>query len=314
MAIRQLSSDGNFLHLLTLEGLPETALRRLFALADAYADIRLARPLLSKLVINIFFETSTRTRTAFEATEKQLGADVVNLDKTIMADNVKRESFIDTIQTVVAMGAAGIILRHAEDGAAERAAMVSNEVPIINGGDGANAHPTQALTDSYTLRETFGDDFSGLSISIIGDVLHSRVARSNLHALKTLGVTDIRLVGPPTLCPAKLANDLDATVTHDINDGLDGADAVILLRIQRERLTKNKALTAEAEKQYFADYGLTSNRLRQLKKKTIIMHPGPVNRGIEIADEVMQTKNIAILRQVKNGMAIRAAVLSAIIR
>ena len=240
----QLSDSGRLLHLLTLEDLPPKIIYSLFAAADKFAAHKPspdARPLSGKLFVNIFFESSTRTRTAFEASARQLGADVVNLDRITMSGETKSETLRDTVLTIAAMGAAGIALRHGENGAAVQAAAAAPpNFAVINGGDGENAHPTQGLTDAYTLRERVGEDFSGLSIAIVGDVLHSRVARSDLHIFRTLGATDIRLVGPPSLCPQELQDELGATVINDMADGINGVDVVALLRVQRERLNADE--------------------------------------------------------------------------
>ena len=313
MCANQLDSNGRLLHLLTLEGLPIAVIRRLFEKADEYAAGNRQRVLTDKLIVNIFFESSTRTRTAFEASAKRLGADVVNLDQICMAGDTKHESLADTIRTVSAMGAASVVLRHGTDGAAETAAAAAPEgLVIINGGDGCHAHPTQGLTDGYTLRQHFGDDLSSFRFAIVGDVLHSRVARSDLHILRLMGAKDIRLVGPPSLCPLSLTESLGAPVTHSMEEGLDGADAVLLLRVQRERLASTQPETAfyESVRQYFDDYGLNESRMKRMKREVVILHPGPINRGVEIADSVADGPNSLILQQVGNGMAVRMAVLS----
>ena len=259
----QLSDSGRLLHLLTLEDLPPKIIYSLFAAADKFAAHKPspdARPLSGKLFVNIFFESSTRTRTAFEASARQLGADVVNLDRITMSGETKSETLRDTVLTIAAMGAAGIALRHGENGAAVQAAAAAPpNFAVINGGDGENAHPTQGLTDAYTLRERVGEDFSGLSIAIVGDVLHSRVARSDLHIFRTLGATDIRLVGPPSLCPQELQDELGATVINDMADGINGVDVVALLRVQRERLNADETGLSAAE--YFTRFGLDEKRL-----------------------------------------------------
>ncbi|WOV90553.1 MAG: aspartate carbamoyltransferase catalytic subunit [Candidatus Zeuxoniibacter abyssi] len=308
----QLSDSGRLLHLLTLEDLPPKIIYSLFAAADKFAAHKPspdARPLSGKLFVNIFFESSTRTRTAFEASARQLGADVVNLDRITMSGETKSETLRDTVLTIAAMGAAGIALRHGENGAAVQAAAAAPpNFAVINGGDGENAHPTQGLTDAYTLRERVGEDFSGLSIAIVGDVLHSRVARSDLHIFRTLGATDIRLVGPPSLCPQELQDELGATVINDMADGINGVDVVALLRVQRERLNADETGLSAAE--YFTRFGLDEKRLAGLKPDVMVLHPGPINRGMEISNVVADGKNALILRQVKNGMAVRMAVLN----
>lgn len=301
-------AEGRLRHLITLDGLPSSFFSSFFANADRHAAGASGRPLAGKLFVNIFFESSTRTRAAFEASARQMGADVINLDQITMAGQTKHESAEDTVRTVAAMGAAGVALRHFDPGAVVAAARAADEfgISIVNGGAGCESHPTQGLTDAYTLREEFGGDFSGLSLAIVGDVLHSRVARSDLHILRALGVQDIRLVGPPTLCPPSLKEDLGAPVFSDMVAGLDGADAVIMLRVQRERL-EGDFYSSPAD--YFADYGMTATRLAALKKSAVILHPGPINRGVEISDEVADGAQSRILRQVKNGMAVRKAAL-----
>lgn len=306
--VSQLAPDGRLRHLITLSGLSRDFVRGVFADADNWAAGG-GRPLAGKLFVNIFFESSTRTRAAFEAAAKQLGADVVNLDQMTMAGDSKRESLEDTVRTVAAMGACGIGLRHSDSGAAARAARVADEfgVAVINGGTGCESHPTQGLTDGYTLRAIFGEDFSGLKAAIVGDVLHSRVARSDMQILRTTGAKDIRLVGPPDLCPPSLQKEFGAPVFSDMDEGLQNADVVMLLRVQRERLRAELGCSPEA---YFAAYGMTSARLARLKSSAVVMHPGPINRGMEIADEVADGAQSLILRQVQNGMAIRKAVLA----
>lgn len=304
----QLSPGGRLRHLIEISGLPKSLLQRIFADADCRAAGG-GRPLAGRLFVNIFFESSTRTRAAFEAAAKQLGADVVNLDQMTMAGETKRESLEDTVRTVAAMGASGIGLRHSAARAAFRAAAAADEfgVAVINGGTGCESHPTQGLTDAYTLREVFGEDFSGMKAAIVGDILHSRVARSDMQILRTMGAADIRLVGPPDLCPPSLQKELGAPVFANMGEGLRGVDVAILLRVQRERLRGGFCGSPEA---YFAAYGMTGGRLARLKSSAIVMHPGPINRGMEIADEVADGAQSRILRQVANGMAIRKAVLA----
>ena len=309
VAALQISAAGDLRHLITLDGIPRALLAEIFVVADRYAAGDDSRSLAGRLFVNIFFESSTRTRVAFEAAAKQLGADVVNLDQITMAGETKNESLPDTVRTVSALGAAGIALRHSSAGAAEVAAHAADEfgIAVINGGTGCESHPTQGLTDAYTLREIYGDDFSALSVAIVGDVLHSRVARSDVHILRTMGAVDIRLVGPPQLCPLALESELGAPVFADVAAGLHHADVVILLRVQQERVCGNFYTSPTA---YCADYGLTEARLATLKKSAVVMHPGPLNRGIEITDAVADGAQSKILRQVKNGMAIRKAVLT----
>ena len=309
----QFTSSGALCHLLTLEGIERAMVQRIFALADDCAAGH-DRPLSKRLIANIFFETSTRTRTAFEAAAKQLGADVVNLDQISMAGSVKQESLQDTVRTVSAMGTRGIVLRHHVEGApAQAAAAAPPSVAVINGGDGCHAHPTQGLTDAYTLAAHFGGEanLSGLSVAIIGDVLHSRVARSNIHILQTLGVRNIRLVGPPALCPAAYGEQFGLAVTDDFDAVLADTDVFILLRVQQERISEHlpAMATYQSLKDYAARYELNTARLRRIKKDAVIMHPGPINRGVEIADEAADGARSLILKQIQKGMAIRMAVL-----
>ena len=302
-------------HLTGIAGLTKTAVLRLFAGADEFArarkDNNLPRTLAGKLIVNIFFESSTRTRTAFEASARQLGADVVNLDRITMAGDNKSESLADTVRTVSAMGAAGIVLRHGKAGAPQMAvAAAPPGVFVINGGDGNNAHPTQGLADAYTVREKFGDSFAGVRIAIVGDIINSRVARSDARIFRLLGARDIRLVGPPKLCPPQMAKLLGGKVVCDMDEGIADCDIVVLLRMQRER-AGDGFFPSVAE--YFRDYGMTAQRLKALTTKrrdVMIMHPGPINRGVEITDEVADGKHSRILRQITNGMAIRMATLT----
>ena len=305
--------SGKLRHLLTLADFPPKTARDIFKLADEFGSGKLRgfRPLEGRLFVNVFFELSTRTRAALEAAGKQLGADVVNLDQTTMSGDAKGESVEDTILTLSAMGACGAAVRHGREGAAADAARAAPAgMAIVNGGDGCNAHPTQGLADAYTLREEFGDDFSNLSAAIVGDCLHSRVARTDARILRALGARDIRFVGPPELCPPELpgfGGCPDIRVFGDLEEGLDGVDAVILLRVQRERMSDAKRPDSA---EYFRDYGLTAARAARLKKGAVVMHPGPINRGVEIESSVADGPRSRILRQVRNGMAVRKAALT----
>ena len=309
-AAAQFGPDGKLRHLLTLADFPPETAREIFALADDFGSGKLAgfRPLDGRLFVNVFFELSTRTRAAMEAAAKQLGADVVNLDQTTMSGDAKGESVEDTILTLSAMGARGAALRHGREGAAQDAARAAPDgMAILNGGDGCNAHPTQGLADAYTLREEFGDDFSNLSVAIVGDCLHSRVARTDARILRALGAQDIRFAGPPDLCPPEMPGFGWVRIFNDLAAGLEGADAVILLRVQRERMTDAERPDAAA---YFRDYGLTAARAKALKPGAVVMHPGPINRGVEIESAAADGPRSRILRQVKNGMAVRKAALT----
>lgn len=311
----QLDAQGHLKHLLTVEGLPRLLLERLLDRAEPYAraaEIGFKKdPLLTgKTVVNLFFENSTRTRTTFEMAATRLSADVVNLQVSA-SSTAKGETLLDTLKTLEAMQADLFVIRHEASGAthffAEHAAP---GVAILNAGDGRHAHPTQALLDAFTIRR-HKPNFDGLSVAIVGDIVHSRVARSNIHALTTLGVRDLRLVGPTTLLPAGIAQLAPGiSIEHDLMRGLEGADVVILLRLQKERMV-GAFLPSLGE--FHRDYGLTAERLGQLKPDVLLMHPGPINRGVEIAGEVAYGPRSVILDQVKNGVAVRMAVMAEIL-
>ena len=309
----QLDHHGRLKHLLTTEGLPKALLERLLDRAEPYARAAEAGfkkdPLLTgKTVVNLFFENSTRTRTTFELAATRLSADVINLQVSA-SSTAKGETLLDTLKTLEAMQADMFVIRHEASGAAHFfAEHAAPEVAILNAGDGRHAHPTQALLDAFTIRR-HKPDFAGLSIAIVGDIVHSRVARSNIHCLRTLGCTDLRLVGPPTLIPAGIA-ELGVRVEHDLMRGLEGVDVIILLRLQKERMV-GAFLPSLGE--FHRDYGLTRERLARLKPDLLVMHPGPINRGVEIEGEVAYGSQSLILEQVKNGVAVRMAVMAEIL-
>jgi len=263
-------------------------------------------PLLrGKTVVNLFFENSTRTRTTFELAAKRLSADVINLNIATSATS-KGESLLDTLQNLEAMQSDMFVVRHQDSGAPHFIAEhCSPNVAIINAGDGRHAHPTQAMLDMLTIRRHKGQ-FEGLKVAIVGDILHSRVARSELHALKTLGVEDIRLVGPKTLVP-EFFRDMGANICHDLKAGLEDVDVVVMLRLQKERMA-GALLPSESE--FYRLYGLTEESLSWAKPDAIVMHPGPINRGVEISSEVADGDRAVILDQVTNGIAVRMAVMS----
>ena len=267
-------------------------------------------PLLrGKSVFNLFFENSTRTRTTFEIAANRLSADVINLDISTSSTS-KGESLIDTIDNLIAMQADIFVVRHNISKAPiEIANHVPDHVHVINAGDGSHQHPTQGLLDVYTMRH-FKNDFSKLKVAIIGDILHSRVAKSNIHALTTLGCHDIRAIGPESLLPSDLAKDLQALgvkIFHKVEDGIKDADVVMTLRIQKERMDQGQVPEGAA---FFQQFGLNSERLRLAKPDAIVMHPGPMNRGVEIDSAVADGKQSVILNQVTFGIAIRMAVMS----
>ena len=310
----QLDSDGHLRHLLTLEGLPKEILCRLLDRAGQIRDAALGRAhkrnsLLGTTICTLFFEPSTRTRSSFHIAAQRLSADVINFDASTSSAR-KGETALDTLKNLEAMGVRGFIVRHPEDGAAEALAMQAGEgTTVINAGDGRSAHPTQGLLDALTLRQAKGADFSRLKVLIVGDVKHSRVARSDLHALRTLGTGEIRVCGPASLLPDD--GTLEGCVTgDDFNAMLEGVDAVMMLRLQRERM--EEGLVASLE-DYHARYGLTAERLRRAASDAVVLHPGPINRGVEITDEVADGRQSLVLRQVSNGVAIRMAVLESLL-
>ena len=306
----QLDNQGRLKHFLTIEGLNRSLLIDILDHAESFAGVgqRAVKkvPLLrGKTIANLFFEPSTRTRTTFELAAKRLSADILNLNVSVSATK-KGESLYDTLQTLEAMHCDMFIVRHANSGAAHFiASQVSPHISVINAGDGRHAHPTQAMLDMFTIRK-HKHDFSSLKVAIVGDILHSRVARSEIHALSTLGVSEIRVIGPKTLIPKDI-DTLGVHVFHNMEEGLDDVDVVIMLRLQRERM-RSALLPSETE--YFDRYGLTEQKLVAAKKDAIVMHPGPINRGVEIASEVADGNRSVILQQVSHGIAIRMAVMA----
>ena len=306
----QLNANGELIHLLSTEGLSKEMLTHILDTATNFVsvsdrEVKKVPLLRGKSVFNLFFENSTRTRTTFDIAATRLSADVVNLD-IARSSASKGESLLDTIDNLSAMAAYIFVVRHNESGAPYLIAQhVGPHVHVVNAGDGRHAHPTQALLDMYTIRH-FKGDFSNLSVAIIGDVAHSRVARSNIHALTTLGCTDLRVVGPKTLVPNDMAQ-MGVRVCNDLRSGIDGVDVVITLRLQNERMSG--ALLPSAQ-EFFKSYGLTPERLQWAKPDAIVMHPGPINRGVEIASSVVDGPQAVILSQVTFGIAVRMAVMS----
>lgn len=306
----QLDSDGRLRHLLTLDGLPRDTLCRLMDRAGQIRDAALGRTprrqvLDGTTVCTLFFEPSTRTRSSFHIAAQRLGADVLNFDASTSSTR-KGETARDTLRNLEAMGVRGFIVRHADDGAvAALAAEAGEGTALVNAGDGRSAHPTQGLLDVLTIRQAKGADFSRLKILMVGDVKHSRVARSDLHALRTLGVGEIRVCGPQSLLPddGTLAGCVQG---QDFDAMLQGVDVVMMLRLQRERMEEGLVSSLE---DYHRDYGLTTARLTRAARDAVVLHPGPINRGVEITDEVADGPQSLVLRQVSNGVAIRMAVL-----
>ena len=306
----QLDIDGRLRHLLTLEGLPRSTLLQLLDRAGQIRDAAVGRVgkrtvLAGTAVCTLFFEPSTRPRSSFQLAAQRLGADVLNFDASTSSTR-KGETARDTLKNLEAMGVRGFVVRHPDDGAVQALAGIAGEgTALVNAGDGRSAHPTQGLLDMMTIRQAKGADFSRLKILMVGDVKHSRVARSDLHALRTLGAGVIRVCGPQPLLPD------DGTLSgcevgQDFDAMLDGVDVVMMLRLQRERMEEGLIASLEA---YHRDYGLTAARLKRAAKDAVVLHPGPINRGVEITDEVADGPQSLVLRQVSNGVAIRMAVL-----
>ena len=306
----QLNKNGELIHLLSIEGLPRDIVTHILDTAANFVSVNDREvkkvPLLrGKSVFNLFFENSTRTRTTFEIAAKRLSADVLNLD-IARSSASKGESLLDTIANLSAMAADLFVVRHSESGAPYLIAQhVAPHVHVINAGDGRHAHPTQGLLDLYTIRH-YKKDFSNLTVAIVGDVLHSRVARSQIAALTTLGVPEVRVIGPKTLLPTEVER-LGVRVFHDMREGLEGVDVVMMLRLQNERM--NGALLPTPQ-EYYKIWGLTAEKLALAKPDAIVMHPGPMNRGVEIDSSVADGAQAVILPQVTFGIAVRMAVMS----
>ncbi|MGL5633234.1 MAG: aspartate carbamoyltransferase catalytic subunit [Azovibrio sp.] len=310
----QLNENGGLTHLLSIEGLPHPVLTQILDTAASFMgitdrEVKKVPLLRGKSIFNLFFENSTRTRTTFEIAAKRLSADVINLDIT-RSSTTKGETLLDTVDNLCSMHADMFVVRHASSGApyliAEHLSrMGRNDVHVVNAGDGRHAHPTQGLLDMYAIRH-FKKNFEDLTVAIVGDILHSRVARSDIYALRTLGVPEIRAIGPQTLLPAGLES-LGVKIYHDMAKGLKDCDVVIMLRLQNERM--NGALLPTAG-EYFKHYGLTPEKLALAKPDAIVMHPGPMNRGVEIDSRVADGPQAVILDQVTFGIAVRMAVMS----
>lgn len=306
----QLSKSGQLRHFLTISGLDKPMLTEILDTAESFIEvgernIRKVPLLRGKTIVNLFFEPSTRTRSTFELAAKRLSADVLNLDISTSATS-KGESLSDMLRNLEAMASDMFVVRHSQSGAPHFiASEVTPGVAIINAGDGAHAHPTQAMLDMLTIRQR-KPDFSQLKVAIVGDILHSRVARSQIRALNTLGVGEVRVIAPNTLLPRNV-DGLNVKVFNRMEDGLRDLDVVIMLRLQKERMT---GALLPSEQEYFRLYGLNKERLALAKPDSIVMHPGPINRGVEIASDVADGPQSVILNQVTNGIAVRMAVMS----
>lgn len=306
----QLNNEGRLKHFLTIEGLSAKILNEILDTAESFVSMSQQQvqkfPLLrGKTIVNLFFENSTRTRSTFELAATRLSADVLNMDIATSATS-KGESLLDTINTLEAMHVDMFVVRHPLSGAAHFIAQhTAPHISIINAGDGQHAHPTQAMLDVFTIRQHH-KDFSQLKVAIVGDILHSRVARSQIQALNILGAKEVRLIAPKTLLPAHIES-LGVRAYHDMEQGLDDIDVIMMLRLQKERM--NSAFLA-SESEYFKCFGLTEDKLKLAKKEVLVMHPGPINRGVEIASSVADGDRSLILKQVSNGIAIRMAIMS----
>lgn len=298
-------------HLVGIDGLPKRSIVAILDRAESFfgapeGEARKLTSLKGRVVINLFYESSTRTRTSFEIAGKRLSAEVINI--AAQASSVsKGESLIDTAQNLRAMGAEVLVMRHPASGSSELLTRRTTGMSIVNAGDGQHEHPSQALLDAFTIRKKLGT-LEGLRVAICGDVLHSRVARSNLHLLRAFG-SEVRMVGPRTLVPREMEA-LGARVFHDFAQGIEGADIVMMLRLQHERM---KGALLPSLREYAATFGLMERHAASLPEKTLILHPGPINRGVEIDHLVADGQRSVILDQVEAGVAVRMAILDLLV-
>ncbi|MFK5950405.1 MAG: aspartate carbamoyltransferase catalytic subunit [Methylococcales bacterium] len=306
----QLTAEGKLKHFLSIDGLSKEILIEILDTAESFSSMSEKQvkkvPLLrGKTIVNLFFENSTRTRTTFELAATRLSADVLSMNIATSSTS-KGESLLDTIRNLEAMHVDMFVVRHAISGAGHFIAQnTAPHISVINAGDGQHAHPTQAMLDMFTIRQ-HKHDFSPLKVAIIGDILHSRVARSQIQALNTLGTQEIRVIAPKTLLPSHVES-LGVTAFNSIEEGLEDVDVIIMLRLQKERMTSALLPT---EREYFKCFGLTEERLKLAKTNAIVMHPGPINRGVEIASSIADGPQSVILQQVSNGIIIRMAIMS----
>jgi len=306
----QIGADGQLNHFISLEELPREIIEELLTTAESFIDFATRDtkkvPLLrGKTIVNLFFEPSTRTRTTFEIAAKRLSADVINLQSDGMSTS-KGETILDTVKTLEAMHTDTFVVRHSFSGAANLIAQhMPEHVHIINAGDGRYSHPTQALLDMLTIRQR-KPSFDNLVVAIVGDVLHSRVARSAISALTKLDVAEIRVISPRTMIPTGL-EDLGVKIFTDMALGLQDVDVIVMLRLQLERM---EGQLIPSKQEYYQCYGLSEARLKHAKPDVLVMHPGPINRGLEIASSVADGPNSVILSQVSNGVAVRMAVMT----
>ncbi|MCK4950188.1 MAG: aspartate carbamoyltransferase catalytic subunit [Gammaproteobacteria bacterium] len=310
MSNLQVDENGRLRHFLSIEGLNRQILTDILDTAESFSGITDQHikkvPLLrGRIIVNLFFESSTRTRTTFELAAKRLSADVLNININASA-TTKGETLLDTLRNLEAMHCDMFIVRHAESGSAHFIAQHAQpHIRVINAGDGRHSHPTQAMLDMLTIRR-HKKDFSKLKVAIVGDILHSRVARSQIQALSILGTSEIRVVAPRTLLPAKVQS-LGVHAYTDLKEGIRDADVIIMLRLQQERM---QGALLPSSHEYFQLYGLTEEKLSCANKDVIIMHPGPINRGIEMDSQVADGPRSVVLQQVSNGIDVRMAVMS----
>ncbi len=300
----QFDNNGKLVHFLNIENLTE---KHIFEILDL-ADTIKSKTLVGKTIASLFFEPSTRTKTTFELASKRLGADFINID-IANSSTSKGESILDMIKTLEAMQCNMFIVRHNTSGIPHYIAKeVGDKISVINAGDGINAHPTQAMLDMYTIKKYKGS-FNDLTVAIVGDILHSRVAKSLIASLNILKAKKINIIGPEILMPKNI-NELDVEYFNNLEKGIHGTDVIIMLRLQKERM--HEALISTDD--YYKEFGLTKNIIQNAKKDVIVMHPGPINRGVEIDSDVADGPNSVILDQVSAGVSIRMAIMSLILK
>ncbi len=306
----QLNTEGKLKHFLTIEGLSKEILTEILDTAESFCSLSKQQvkkvPLLrGKTIVNLFFENSTRTRTTFELAATRLSADSLSMNIATSATS-KGESLLDTIHNLEAMHVDMFVVRHAISGAGHFIAQnTAPHISVINAGDGQHAHPTQAMLDMFTIRQ-HKHSFDQLKVAIVGDILHSRVARSQIQALNTLGAKEVRVIAPKTLLPSQVES-MGVTAFNSIEEGLKDVDVIIMLRLQKERMT---SALLPSEREYFKCFGLTEERLKLAKSNAIVMHPGPINRGVEIESSIADGPQSVILQQVSNGISVRMAIMS----
>ena len=300
----QFNDDKKLIHFLNIENLSAKQILEILELADTVKS----KSLDGKTVASLFFEPSTRTKTTFELAAKRLGVDFINID-IANSSTSKGESIVDMIKTLEAMQCNMFVVRHSTSGIPHYIAeQVGNKISVINAGDGTHAHPTQAMLDMYTIKK-YKTNFKDLNVAIVGDILHSRVAKSLITSLNILRVNNINIIGPKNLMPENI-DKLNVTYSDKLEKGIDQADVIIMLRLQKERMREALISTDD----YYKEFGLTKNKIKSAKKDVIVMHPGPINRGIEIDSDVADGPNSVILDQVSAGISIRMAIMSLVLK